>query len=120
VEKYYDSDEQRDKSIALTNGYSFDVIMISSDKVNGYAARRWLDPIGVTVVSNLKHIDVEKAKKVASTIKKGLYGVPCAWGPMGVVYRKDLVAEVPQGWNDLYNAPSSLNGKIMVLNDGQV
>jgi spermidine/putrescine transport system substrate-binding protein len=111
---YYASDSNRDELLLETEGKGFDLVIVNGARIRILAKRGWLEPINDTEIPNLKHIyprwrsEHERAEE---------YGVPYAWGTLGIAYRKDIIATPVSSWMDLLRPHESMQGKIGMIND---
>ncbi|MGK5092809.1 spermidine/putrescine ABC transporter substrate-binding protein [Deltaproteobacteria bacterium TL4] len=113
-EVYYESDDDRNQKLLLTQGKGYDLVLVDGTTVLSYTQRNWIVPIDSTQVPNLKHID-EKWLKLLPQIKA--YVVPYFWGTLGIAYRQDLVKHQISSWKDLFQPAPELKGKILMIND---
>lgn len=111
---YYETEEEQERLLSLTNGKGYDVVLVSMINGLSYLNRNWLAPVDVAGMPNLRHIDPAWGR-LAPELKK--YAVPFSWGTMGIVYRKDLVKGEVRGWKDLLVPQEGLRGKIMMIKD---
>ncbi len=115
---YFETDDVRNDMLAETDGRGYDLIIVSNNRVGFYRQRGWLLPLDAKILTNLKHIDPKWLKAVPEAAG---YGVPYAWGTMGIAYRADLVPEPLTHWKQLFQPTEALRGKIMMAkNTGDV
>ncbi|MFA7347027.1 MAG: spermidine/putrescine ABC transporter substrate-binding protein [Desulfurivibrionaceae bacterium] len=111
---YYETEEEQERLLSLTNGKGYDVVLVSMINGLSYLNRKWLAPVDTTNVPNIRHIDPAWARVAPELMK---HAVPFSWGTMGIVYRKDLVKGEVRGWKDLLMPQEGLRGKILMIKD---
>ncbi|MBU1405531.1 MAG: spermidine/putrescine ABC transporter substrate-binding protein [Proteobacteria bacterium] len=111
---YYETEEEQERLLSLTNGKGYDVVLVS--RINGlsYLNRKWLAPVDAAGVPNIRHIDPAWGRLSPEFMK---HAVPFSWGTLGIVYRKDLVKGEVRGWKDLLAPQEELRGKILMIKD---
>ena len=115
---YFETDDVRNDMLAETDGRGYDLIIVSNNRIGSYRQRGWLLPLDMKLLPNLKHIAPQWRKAVPDAAG---YGVPYAWGTMGIAYRADLVPEPLTHWKQLLEPAEGLHGKIMMAkNTGDV
>lgn len=108
-EVYYESDELRDEMLLETNGEGFDIVLVSGLMVDDYRRQGWLTPLDSEHIPNLKQINPQWKTAYPSV---DTYGVPYAWGTLGIAYRKDLVDREITSWMELFRPDEKLKHKI--------
>ena len=111
---YYETEEEQERLLSLTNGKGYDVVLVSMVNGLSYLNRHWLAPVDVAGVPNLRHIDPAWGRLTPELMK---HAVPFSWGTMGIVYRKDLVKGEVRGWKDLLVPREGLRGRILMIKD---
>jgi spermidine/putrescine transport system substrate-binding protein len=113
-EVFFETDEQRDEKVSLTNGKGYDVVILNGGIIASYAKRQWITPLDHTKIPNVKHID---PRWIKSHPKTQTHSIPYFWGTVGIAYRQDLVKEDVISWSSLYKPQANLRNKIMMIND---
>ena len=98
--------------LTQTGGVGYDVGIVSGIMMETYKNKGWIEPVRRQDVPNLKNID--EAKRRSNEGVYG-YGVPYAWGAVGIAYRADLVETPIESWMDLFQPQSALQGKIVMI-----
>ena len=113
-EVFFETDEDREQKLAYTAGKGYDVMLVGGSYIASYVKRDWVAPIDTTKIPTLKHIESrwKQAFPEAET-----HGVPYFWGTMGIAYRKDLVPEKIDSWQQFFKPSGALRGKIGMIND---
>ncbi len=106
----YDSDEERDEILLSPSGKDFDLVVIDNMSTQ-LLGKKILHPINERSVTSLKHI----APRWRTSC--GEFAAPYFWGTLGIVYRSDLIAQVPHSWSDLLNPSDSLKGHVGMMLD---
>lgn len=111
---YYETEEEQERLLSLTNGKGYDVVLVSMINGLSYLNRKWLAPVDVARVPNLRHVDPAWGRLAPELMQ---HAVPFSWGTMGIVYRKDLVKGEVRGWKDLLVPREALRGRILMIKD---
>nr|WP_298414006.1 spermidine/putrescine ABC transporter substrate-binding protein [uncultured Halomonas sp.] len=111
---YFESDASRDELLLETDGKGFDVTTIDGTSIRILAKRGWLEPIDVTAIPNLKHID-PRWRTIHEEAE--IYSVPYFWGTLGIAYRQDLVPFTVSSWMDLFRPLEALHGRVSMIHD---
>lgn len=111
---YYETEEEQERLLSLTNGKGYDVVLVSMINGLSYLNRKWLAPVDVARVPNLRHVDPAWGRLAPELMK---HAVPFSWGTMGIVYRKDLLKTEVRGWKDLLVPQEGLRGRILMIKD---
>lgn len=112
----YADDSDRDAMIALAEPGEFDVVVVSSDRVELLSDSGWLAPLGEHEAPNTANIDPEWWNSVPEA--RG-FAVPMAWGTVGIAYRRDLVEEPITSWNQVFAPDAGLCGHFWMLSDSR-
>ncbi|MEZ4528805.1 MAG: spermidine/putrescine ABC transporter substrate-binding protein [Desulfobacterales bacterium] len=113
-EVFFETNEMRDGKLALTNGRGYDLVLISGLAVEPYAGRRWICPLNIAQIPNIRHI----ASRWRSAFPGAQqYAVPYTWGTLGIAWRRDLFAGNVSRWKHLFAPAESLRGKVMMIRD---
>jgi spermidine/putrescine transport system substrate-binding protein len=112
-EVLFNSDDDRDKIIAATNGVGFDIMIVNGGMLASYREQNWVAALPKTKPTHLSH----RYNQFDTAFPKGVnYAVPVFWGTMGIAYRQDLVPYGIQSWTDLFKPARALQGKISLSN----
>ncbi len=111
-EIYFESDDSRDGMMLENNGKGYDLLMVNGTKINQYVKRKWIAPVTIKQVKNMKHI--YKRWQTAFPSASG-YAVPYFWGTMGIAYRSDLVKKPILTWKQLFEPEENAKGKILMF-----
>lgn len=86
---------------ASTSGNSpFDVMILTPDQAIQAQNEGLVQPIDTSKLSNWSNVSPSLAKPFMQGGKQ--YGVPFSAGGLGMVYRKDKIAEPPASWSDMW------------------
>lgn len=109
---YFESNDARHEMLANNNGAGYDVVLSDGISLTSYANLGWIAAIPDADVPNIRHLDRHwrTAYPQAET-----YGVPYAWGTMGIAYRRDLVSAPLTSWLNLFRPAPELHGKIIMI-----
>lgn len=113
-EFYYESDEDRTKQLALTDGVGYDIIVSDMPSIRLYARRGWLETITPEKISSYRYLS---PRYLQSENLTGQYAVPLLWGTLGIAYRKDLVKQPITSWQQLFQPADELKYKIVLIRD---
>jgi len=108
---YYESDDARTEILVAGEGKGYDVVLTSGLDVQKYVSQGWLESKRNLDIPNDRHI---KPRWANAFPKTETHAIPYFWGTLGIAYRKDLVSEPITSWNDLFNPPEELRGKIVM------
>ena len=111
---YYETEEDQERQLSLTNGKGYDVVLVSMINGLSYLNRNWLAPVDGASVPNIRHIDPAWGRLAPELMK---HAVPFSWGTMGIAYRKDLVRGEVRSWKDLLTPQEGLRGRILMIKD---
>ncbi len=112
---YYKSDTHRDRMVGETHGRGVDLMVVEGSKLAVYRKRDWIAPISADRIPNLRHIAPRwrRAYPAAET-----HAVPYFWGTLGIIYRRDLVAEPILSWHHFYTPDDpTLIGRMVLIQD---
>lgn len=99
--------------LTASSDSGIDVAFVSGQYAQALAAQGLLEPIHHDLVPHLRNLD-PLASRLAHD-KGNAYSVPYTWGTTGLCYRKDLVRDAPDSWNDLLKPRAELKKKITML-----
>ncbi|WP_027859574.1 polyamine ABC transporter substrate-binding protein [Marinobacterium jannaschii] len=107
---YFDSDEIRDQILNTSQKINFDLAIMDQLITPQFGNKGTIVEIPPERIPNLSHIGDEHRNACSR------YGVPYAWGMVGIIYRSDKVTR-PESWNDLLTPAAELQGHISMLYD---
>ncbi len=109
---YFDNDETRNSLLTSYDQSTIDLVVIDQVTAPVFGRRGVLLPVSeYRDTPNLSHIAPMWQTQC------GEYSTPYLWGTMGLVYRKDKLAQAPTSWNELLTPAPSLHGHIGLLED---
>lgn len=111
---YFESDFIRNEILVQTDARGFDLASVDGGSIGALANRGWLAPVSEREVPNLTRIDPDQRNAYERAAQ---YGVPYTWGTLGIAYRADMVSRPPTRWMDLFRPESSLDGRILMIQD---
>ena len=112
----YEDDSDRDEMIALAEPGEFDVVVISSDRLNILIRAGWLASLSEREAPNIANIDAEWRGDVPEAVG---HAVPMAWGTVGIAYRRDLVEAPITSWDQIFAPDPGLCGRFWMLSDSR-
>ena len=115
-EIYYASDQARDEVMTDSAGQGYDLIIMDGLSIDNYSRQGWLEPIAVTKLPHLNHIDVRWKNSFKASKE---YAIPYFWGTIGIAYRKDLVSIPITHWQQIFNPIAELQGKITMTSSAR-
>lgn len=113
-EFYFESDEDRTKQLALTDGVGYDIIVSDMPSIRLYARRGWLEAITPEKISNYRYLS---PRYLQSENLSEQYAIPLLWGTLGIAYRKDLVKQPITSWQQLFKPADELKHRIVLIRD---
>jgi len=116
LEIHYETDELKEEMLLTNDAKGFDVMVGSGISMLQYVKRKWIDPISLKRIPNLKNIK-KRFKKIHPTLDS--YSVPYLWGTLGIGYRKDKIKDPINSWENLFRPKEILRGKIFMINDSR-
>ncbi len=112
-EVFFNSDDDRDKVIAATNGAGFDVMIVNGGMLSSYREQQWLAAIPKPRPKHLRR----RYARYDEAFPEGInYAVPVLWGTLGIAYRSDLLPLGIARWSELFNPAPNLQGKVSLSN----
>lgn len=111
---YFNSDEARDDYLVEQGTSGIDLAVVDNTAVKPYARRGWILPVSDMNIPNLQYIAPKWSAYYPGNSK---YGVPYAWGTLGIVYRRDVVKPKPTSWMDLLRPKKAYYGRILMIDD---
>lgn len=111
---YFESDELKDEMLLENNGGGYDIVLGSGASLIPYLKKKWLSPLNIENVPNIRHIDKRWLNAHPELVG---YAVPYLWGTVGIAFREDLVKEPINTWKAFFKPADYLKGKLLVIND---
>lgn len=115
-EVYFDSDDGRNELMTRSKGKGYDLIMLNGLAIDLYRKQNWLAQIPSPQPNNLIHIEKKWSQAFASSEK---YAVPYFWGTTGIAYRKDLINQPINSWQQIFSPTDELKGKITMMDSAR-
>ncbi len=98
-----------------SDGADFDLISIDTSLFGRYIEQGLIQPYDMSKISNTSNL-LGAFQSVDEAAHDGdVYGVPIAWGSLGLIYDKDEVNPPPTSWDILWSEDYA--GRIIVLDD---
>lgn len=107
-------DEQIAKMKA-SSGKDYDVVAIDTASLKTYIGLNLLAEIDQSKVPNLANLQPEFRPLANATFDGKVYGIPFAWGSLGLLYDKKVFPEPPKSWSVLFDP--QYKGKVISLDD---
>ena len=108
---YYDNEGDRNRNILSTNTVDYDLLLLDAGTVDIFAASGMLQNISELNVGGVEN----QAKKYIDIC--GPYGMPYAWGTIGIAYRTSIIKADINSWTQLFNPPSEVGKRIIMQLD---
>ena len=103
---YLASDDEMWTKIKGSDGADFDLVSVSTSGVGKFVDNGLFKPIDTSKLPNLKNQlpQFQDLTKISGIARDGnVYGVPFAFGSIGLIYDKDRVNPPPTSWNVLWD-----------------
>jgi len=110
------TEDDREKTMALTSGQGFDLVVVSGVYIASYAKRGWLAELEPARLDNARYLEERWRNAYEGAAR---YAVPYFWGNLGIAYRRDKVPEKIDSWSQFYHPAPILKGRISMLNDAR-
>ncbi len=94
----------------------YDIIMPTSYMAKNMQEQDMLEPLDLSKIPNVKHIDKRYLNKLAFD-KKMQYSIPYMLGYTCVAYNKAKLGEIEKTWNVFARDDKMVKGKMTLLND---
>ncbi|MCR6637117.1 extracellular solute-binding protein [Devosia sp.] len=107
-------DELFAKMIA-SKGADYDLISIDTSLFPQYIDKGLIVPFDAQNIPNLKNLLPEFADVAEVMAGESRFGIPIAWGSIGLIYDKAVFPEPPTSWNALWDPATA--SKAIVLDD---
>jgi spermidine/putrescine transport system substrate-binding protein len=107
----FDSDNKRDEILSSSAGNQFDLVMIDSVSAQLFGKNNVLHSSNIEQLNILEKIDPRWRESC------GNFGVPYAWGTVGIAYRSDKIETPPSSWSELIVPSTGLKGHVGMLLD---
>lgn len=107
-EAYFDNEGDRNRNILSTNTIDYDLLILDAGTVDIFAASGMLQNISELNVGGVDN----QAKKYMDMC--GPYGMPYAWGTVGIAYRASIIKDDINSWVQLFNPPAEVGKRIIM------
>lgn len=111
IQTYENTDEMLQKM--KSNAHAYDVVIMDDYGIRRAAALRLIRPLIKEKLPNFSNNGAEYLDK--SFDPKNRYSMPYTWGTTLIAYRKDMISDVEDSWQILFNP--AYKGKICLLDD---
>ncbi|HTO33340.1 MAG TPA: extracellular solute-binding protein [Pararhizobium sp.] len=103
---YLSSDDEMWTKIKGSDGADFDLVSVSTSGVDKFVDNNLFKPIDITKIPNRANQlpQFQNIEKIVGATRDGkVYGVPFAFGSIGLIYDKDRVVPAPTSWSVLWD-----------------
>ncbi len=107
-------DEQIAKMKA-SNGKDYDVVTVDTASLKAFADQKLIAPIDKDKLTSAKNLLPDFKAMGNATFDGVTYGVPWAWGSLGMIYDKKTFPTPPDSWAVLWDP--QYKGKVISLDD---
>ncbi len=107
-------DEQIAKMKA-SNGKDYDVVTVDTASLKAFADQKLIAPIDKDKLTSAKNLLPDFRAMGNATFDGVTYGVPWAWGSLGMIYDKKTFPTPPDSWAVLWDP--QYKGKVISLDD---
>jgi len=107
-------DEQIAKMKA-SNGKDYDVVTVDTASMKAYVDQKLLAPIDKAKFTSFSNLMPAFQPMSNTTVDGTNYGIPYAWGSLGMVYDKKTFPEAPASWEVMWDP--KYKGKVISLDD---
>ncbi len=102
--------------VSGSKGADFDMIVVDTSTVSRYAKAGFLAPLDMSKIPNAANFTTAFQNIPALHIDGKSYGVPFAWGSMGMIYDTDFFkGKEPDSWATLWNP--EYEGRMIAIDD---
>ena len=108
---YFENEILRDEVITNDRAEAFDLVMVDGLGLNLFGSKGLMYDLSQKPFTNKKFIDNSAIEAC------GPYGIPYAWGTMGIAYRTSKIGHPIVSWKQVFSASSSMTDKIMIPYD---
>lgn len=98
-----------------SGGKDYDVVAVDTASLKTFADQKLVDVIDQSKVPNLGNLLPEFKDMSNANIDGKIYGIPFAWGSLGLLYDKKTFPEAPKSWAVLWDP--KYKGKVISLDD---
>lgn len=113
---YFNSDSERDRRLADSEGRGFDVVTLNGPVIETYRKLGWLRKLDSARMPDLNNADSRWRNAYPAARD---YAVPYMLGTLGIAYRRDLVPEGVDSWLDLFRPVPKLCKRIFMGGDAR-
>ncbi|MDQ0395700.1 ABC transporter substrate-binding protein [Labrys monachus] len=107
-------DEQIAKMKA-SNGKDYDVVAVDTASLKAFADQKLVAPIDKSKFTSFDNLLPQFQPMANATFDNVTYGIPWAWGSLGLVYDKKTFPQAPTSWSVLWDP--QYKGKVISLDD---
>jgi putative spermidine/putrescine transport system substrate-binding protein len=103
---YLASDDEMWTKIKGSDGADFDLVSVSTSGVGKFVDNGLFKPIDISKIPNRANQlpQFQDLEKIAGATRDGkVYGIPFAFGSIGLLYDKDRVVPAPTSWSVLWD-----------------
>lgn len=111
-EIYFESDDFRDEMMLDAMAEGYDIVLVNGLMMDIYRQQGWLAPLDPKKIPNLKLIN-QRWRTSYPGVED--YGIPYAWGTLGIGYRKDLLGREITSWLEFFRPDKDLQNKIGLM-----
>lgn len=105
---YFESENLRDEVVSSGRAEAYDLFIMDSYTLQVFGNNGYLNKIVPSQLPNLKHVN-DRAREACKD-----YGIPYAWGTMGIGYRAGKVETPPDSWRDLFEFAKKNPGRTVI------
>jgi spermidine/putrescine transport system substrate-binding protein len=107
-EAYYDNEGDRNRNIVSANTTDYDLVLLDSETVDIFG--------GSGMLQNITELSITGIENQAIKYRDacGPYGVPYAWGTIGIAYRTSVIKDEINSWTQLFNPPAEVGKRIIM------
>ncbi|UCH24945.1 MAG: extracellular solute-binding protein [Trueperaceae bacterium] len=98
-----------------SDGADFDLISIDTSLFGRYTEQGLLRPYDVSALPNVANLLPAFQRVEEAIVDDEVYGIPIAWGSLGLIYDVDEVSPAPTSWDVLWS--EEYENQIIVLDD---
>jgi spermidine/putrescine-binding protein len=108
---YFDNEDLRNTTITSGRGKGYDLILMDSLGLELLASQGIFQDLSKIKATLSDRIDPRWSEAC------GDYGIPYAWGTMGIFYRSSVAVEPLHSWRQLFVPPQEHHGRIVMYMD---
>lgn len=118
---YLTSDDEMWTKIKGSDGADFDLFSVATSGLGKYIDHGLVKPIDVSRISNRANQlpQFQDLEKVAGVTRDGnVYGMPLAYGSIGLIYNADKIDPAPTSWDVLWDPKYA--GQVLISDTSEV